>query len=154
MRRPAVDGVAGVLGIEDEGERPASPLRLVGILERGLPIGALDRVSRAVAPADARFKHRIVPRATLARRKATEDADEQRLSSEESGRLARVAGLWAMAMDVWGGEEETRAFLFRPHPLLEGRPPVDVVLGSDLRRPPSGGHPGTAAPRLGRLTKA
>lgn len=54
------------------------------------------------------------------------------LGPEASGRLARVAGLWAMAMAVWGGEEEARAFLFRPHPLLEGRPPVDVVLGSDL----------------------
>ena len=128
--RPAVDGVAGVLGVRGGDEHPASALRLATMLERGLPVGALDRVSRAVAPADARFKHRIVPRATLARRKANDD--EQRLSSEESGRLARVAGLWAMAMDVWGGEEEARAFLFRPHPLLEGRPPIDVVLGSDL----------------------
>ena len=127
--RPALDGFTDVLGVEDGDERPASPLRLVAILERGLPVGALDRVSRAVAPADARFKHRIVPRATLARRRTGEG---DRLSADESGRLARVAGLWAMAMDVWGGEEEARAFLFRPHPLLEGRPPVDVVLGSDL----------------------
>lgn len=130
--RPALHGVTGVLGVgDDEGEadRSASPLRLVRILEQGLPVGTLDRVSRAVAPADARFKHRIVPRATLARRRTGE---EERLSSEESGRLARVAGLWAMAMDVWGGEEDARAFLFRPHPLLEGRTPIDLVLGSDL----------------------
>ena len=43
-----------------------------------------------------------------------------------------MAGLWAEATDVWGGEEEARAFLFRPHPLLEGRTPIDLVLGSDL----------------------
>lgn len=127
--RPALDGVMDVLGVEDEDDRPASPLRLIAVLEQGLPTGTLDRVSRAVAPADARFKHRIVARATLARRRTREG---DRLSAEESGRLARVAGLWAMAMDVWGGEEEARAFLFRAHPLLEGRPPIDVVLGSDL----------------------
>ena len=130
--RPALDGVTGVLGVGGGDERPVSPLLLVTMLERGLPVGALDRVSRAVAPADARFKHRIVPRATLARRKTGGDEQQQRLSADESGRLVRVAGLWAMAMDVWGGEEEARAFLFRPHPLLEGRPPIDVVLGSDL----------------------
>ena len=128
--RAALDDVAGVLGVEEGDDLPASPLRLIARLEQGFPVGALDRVSRAVAPSDARFKHRIVPRATLARRKTHDD--EQRLSAEESGRLARVAGLWAMAMDVWGGEEEARAFLFRPHPLLEGRPPIDLVLGSDL----------------------
>lgn len=125
--RPALDGFTDVLGIEDD--HPTSPLRLIVALEQGLPVGALDRVSRAVAPADARFKHRIVSRATLARRRTREG---DRLSAEESGRLARVAGLWAMAMDVWGGEEEARAFLFRAHPLLEGRLPIDVVLGSDL----------------------
>ena len=128
--RAALDDVASVLGVGEGDDLPASPLRLIARLEQGFPVGALDRVSHAVAPADARFKHRIVPRATLARRKAHDD--EQRLSAEESGRLARVAGLWAMAMDVWGGEEEARAFLFRPHPLLEGRPPIDLVLGSDL----------------------
>ena len=130
--RAALDDVAGVLGVEDGDDLPASPLRLIARLEQGFPVGALDRVSRAVAPADARFKHRIVPRATLARRKTGGDEQQQRLSADESGRLVRVAGLWAMAMDVWGGEEEARAFLFRPHPLLEGRPPIDVVLGSDL----------------------
>jgi putative toxin-antitoxin system antitoxin component (TIGR02293 family) len=40
-----------------------------------------------------------------------------------------------MARDVWGGEDAARAFLFRPHPMLEGQRPVDVVLATEFGRP-------------------
>ena len=128
------DPVSEVLGI-----RPSGPLPLMSAVEMGLPLASLDRVARSVAPSDNKFAFRIVARATLARRRKAwalaNDRAEGRLSAEEGARLARLAGVWAMALDVWGGEEAARRFMFEAHPLLHGRRPVDVVLGNELGRP-------------------
>ena len=51
------------------------------------------------------------------------------MDAEESGRLARVS---TMALDVWKTDVAARAFLFRPHPMLEGQRPVDVARATDL----------------------
>ena len=80
-----------------------------------------------MAAQDARFKFRVVPKATFDRRKAA-----HRLSAEESARLARLARIWSLAREVWGSDESTRAFLFRDHPMLEDRKPVDIVLQNEL----------------------
>jgi putative toxin-antitoxin system antitoxin component (TIGR02293 family) len=63
------------------------------------------------------------------------DRANGRLSAEEGTRLVRLAGVWAMTLDVWGGEEAARRFMFEAHPLLHGRWPVDVVLENELGRP-------------------
>jgi putative toxin-antitoxin system antitoxin component (TIGR02293 family) len=108
-------------------------------VEKGLPLTSLDRVVHSVAPSDNKFAFRIIARATLARRRkalvAAKDRAEGRLSADEGARLARLAGVWAMALDVWGGEEAARRFMFEAHPLLHGRRPVDVVLENELGRP-------------------
>ena len=104
----------------------------MGEVEKGLPLSALDRVVHAVAPDDSSFAHRLVPRATLARRRAQASP---RLTPEESARVARLAAVWTFAKDVWGGDEEARGFLSRPHPELGGRRPIEVVLASELGRP-------------------
>ena len=49
--------------------------------------------------------------------------------------MARLASVWALAREVWGSDEAARDFLFRPHPMLEGRAPVDVVLANEFGRP-------------------
>ncbi len=110
-------------------KRASSPLEMIALVERGLPIAALDRLSKLVAPDDAAFKYRIVSRPTLDRRRKQAGG---RLSPEESERLARLARVWALAREVWGSDVEARAFLFRPHMMLEGRIPIDVTLGTDL----------------------
>jgi putative toxin-antitoxin system antitoxin component (TIGR02293 family) len=48
--------------------------------------------------------------------------------------LVRLAEVRAMARRVWGSEESAQAFLFRPHPMLEGRRPADVVIGGEAGR--------------------
>lgn len=58
-----------------------------------------------------------------------------RLSPEESARVARLNRVWDAALDVWGSPEAARAFLFRPHPLLAGRLPVDIVLATEFGGP-------------------
>jgi putative toxin-antitoxin system antitoxin component (TIGR02293 family) len=102
---------------------------LIDRIEKGLPVSSLERVAQLVAPTDRQFKHRIVPKASLARRQRP---GGRRLSFSESERLTRLAVIWSMARNVWGSDEAARAFLFRPHPLLEGRKPIDVTLGTEL----------------------
>ena len=121
--------VAGTLGFAEGVGHSMSAIRLIGLIEDGLPVSALDRVSLSVAPTDANFKYRIVSRATLARRRKP---GNQRLLVDEGDRLVRLARVWTFAQDVWGNEERARAFFFRSHPLLAGRLPIDVVLASEL----------------------
>ena len=131
------DTISEVLGLRVRD--PLFPMSLMHEVEKGLPLTALDRVAKAVAPGDAGFLFRMVSRATLARRRkalaTTRTATAARLSAEESARVARLAAVWALAREVWGGEAEARAFLFRPHPMLEGRRPIDVVLANEFGRP-------------------
>lgn len=129
-----VDPVSEVLGIKASGA-----LTLMSAVGEGLPLASLDRVVLSVAPADRKFAFRIVARATLARRRkavmAAKDRADGRLSAEEGTRLARLAAVWALAVEVWGGDDAARRFMFEAHPLLHGRCPVDVVLESELGRP-------------------
>lgn len=121
----ATDALARLLDIPASG-----PMPLLSAVQHGLTVYALDGVAHELAPDDKSFAFRIVPRATLARRR-----QEELLSPEESTRLARVAAVWAMALDVWGSEIEARRFMFTEHPLLEGRRPIEIVLENELGRP-------------------
>jgi putative toxin-antitoxin system antitoxin component (TIGR02293 family) len=111
--------------------RDASPLSLIAAVEKGVSVASLERLARAVAPHDGNFRFRLVPKATLARRTRA----GARLFPEESARVARLEKVWAAACDVWGGAEAARDFLFRSHPLLKGRLPIDVVLGTEFGGP-------------------
>lgn len=104
-----------------------TPLRLAGSIEQGLPLAALDRLVALLSPDDDNLRFAFVPRATLARRART-----QRLSSEESAKLARVAAVWAAARETWGSDEAARDFLNRRHMLLQDRRPLEVALATDV----------------------
>ncbi len=108
-------------------------------VEGGLPLAALDRLANTLAPGDGGFAFRLVSRATLARRRkalaTARNTVAARLSADEGARVARLASVWALARDVWGSDEAARDFLFRPHPMLEDRAPVDVVLANEFGRP-------------------
>ena len=107
-------------------------MSLVTEVEHGLSLVALDRLASAVAPGDASFPFRLVPRATLARRRKQTAA---RMSADESARVARLAEVWTLSCQVWGSEDAARGFLFRPHAMLEGRRPIEVVLANEFGRP-------------------
>ncbi|MGH6960064.1 MAG: antitoxin Xre-like helix-turn-helix domain-containing protein, partial [Dongiaceae bacterium] len=119
--------VANVLGVARPDRPLASPFELIRRIEAGLPLSALDRVMELVAPTDASFKYRVIPKASLARRR-----HDRKLTANESERLARIAGIWSFACDVWTDPEEARSFLFRPHAMLADRRPIDVVIESEL----------------------
>lgn len=111
----------------------ASRLTLAYSIENGLPVAALDQLADLVAPDDARFKFRLIPKATLERRRKS---PSKRLTSEESDRLARLAKVFSFALEIYKAPEKAREFLTRPHSMLDGKPPLDVALatspGADL----------------------
>jgi putative toxin-antitoxin system antitoxin component (TIGR02293 family) len=116
-------------------ERPRAtetPVRLADRVESGLPIATMERLAQMVAPDDLAFVYRLVPRATLARRRAQSEA---RLTIDESARVVRVWQVWDYARQVWKDDDAARRFLFKPHMLLEGRRPIDMVLVSEFGRP-------------------
>jgi putative toxin-antitoxin system antitoxin component (TIGR02293 family) len=122
----ALASVTDVLGLPGR-QAPRSPIGLVDRIENGLPVAALERVAGLIAPGDSQFKYRLVPRATYERRK-----DQKVLSPEEGTRLARLARVWSLAIDVWKGDAEARDFLFRSHAMLEDKRPIDVIIQSEF----------------------
>lgn len=121
----AFANVADVLGLAEPAEK--SVFGLISRIESGLPVKALDRLAGKLAPGDIQFKYRLVPKATYDRRKA-----RHKLSADEGEKLARLARVWSLAVEVWRDEEEARDFLFRPHAMLDDRRPVDVVIQSEI----------------------
>lgn len=121
------EAMARVLGLPGDAAAARTPFALISTIESGLPVTALERLSRLLSPNDAQFKFRFVPKATYERRKAT-----HRLSADEGTRLARVAGVWGLALDVWKTEDAARDFMFRPHAMLDDRRPVDVVIQNEI----------------------
>ncbi|MBC7729976.1 MAG: DUF2384 domain-containing protein [Microbacteriaceae bacterium] len=113
--------------VSARGRAPAG-LRLADGVAEGLPLAMLDQVVSAVSPEDDQLRYAFVPRPTLHRRLR----DGQRLSPEESARVARVGAVFTLATEVWGDEPEARAFLRRQHPLLNDRTPLDVTLATDM----------------------
>jgi putative toxin-antitoxin system antitoxin component (TIGR02293 family) len=127
MTMLAFADVADVLGLHSKEATERSPFGLISRIEDGLPFGTLDRIARLLAPNDTQFKYRLIPKATYERRKTA-----LRLSSDEGTRLARVARVWSLALDVWRTQDDARDFLFRSHPMLEDKRPIDVVIQSEI----------------------
>lgn len=103
---------------------PHSFAELDELVAHGLPKDALkSSVERFFSSADDRKKllYRIIPEATYKRRKLNLNPDE----SEKTERLARI---FATAQYVWDSEEDARAFMNTPHPMLKGITPLDVSM--------------------------
>lgn len=123
------------LGIYDPSAGSGAMLRLSDAVDDGLPLASLDRIAKSVAPDDSSFAYRLIAKATLARRRRAALQGKTTLSPEEGAKVARLAAVWAYAKDVWGSDEEARAFLFRPNAVLSMRRPIDVVLANEFGRP-------------------
>jgi putative toxin-antitoxin system antitoxin component (TIGR02293 family) len=119
--------VADLLGVKPK--KPESALTLVYSVARGLPVASLDRLASRVSPEDARrFTYRVVPKPTLERRRK----EKQPLSTEESDRLARIAKVFAFALEVFRDDAKVRRFLDSPHPMLDDKAPLEVALETGL----------------------
>jgi putative toxin-antitoxin system antitoxin component (TIGR02293 family) len=119
--------VADLLGVKPK--KAESALTLVYSVARGLPVSSLDRLASRVSPEDARrFTYRVVPKPTLERRRK----EKQPLSTEESDRLARIAKVFAFALEVFRDDAKVRRFLDSPHPMLDDKAPLEVALATGL----------------------
>lgn len=100
-----------------------SPADLERLLASGLPIGVVEHTLSYVIEdpfTRKRVKNALIPPATLKRRKVV-------LSPEESARFERVARVMAAAELAWEDHADAQRFMTTPHPLLEGRAPIDVA---------------------------
>ncbi|HEX9893469.1 MAG TPA: antitoxin Xre/MbcA/ParS toxin-binding domain-containing protein [Gemmatimonadales bacterium] len=115
--------VARILGGERMlGRRVRTLADLRELVESGLPVESLALVVAHVTGSEGaatELKHRVVPKATLHRRR-------RRLSPEESERLERLARLAALAEEVWEDPTLASEFLTSPQPQLGGERPVDL----------------------------
>jgi putative toxin-antitoxin system antitoxin component (TIGR02293 family) len=121
--------LATLLGFTPKKAQTINSLDLAEAVNHGLPVDVVELISKLIAPDDSTMRNRIVPKATLMRRQR---APGRRLSSEESGRVARLARLWAFALDVWGSPEAARRFLSEPHPLLRNRVPRELAIETEI----------------------
>jgi putative toxin-antitoxin system antitoxin component (TIGR02293 family) len=118
---------ARLLGLGTPAHPLVSELDYLDLVDHGLPVRSLERIAAVVAPTDTSFRYRIVPKASLARRKAG-----KRLSAAQSVVVARLASVWAQAVRIWKSEGAARDFLYRKHPLLGARRPIDLVLENEI----------------------
>ena len=103
---------------------PHSFAELDELVSHGLPKKALKASVDRICLNNEDRKHllyRIIPEATYKRRRAS-------LSVEESERAERLARVYATAQYVWNSDDDARAFLHAPHPMLQGRTPLDVSM--------------------------
>lgn len=104
------------------GREPASLHELRQRVSEGLPKRSVTHMARLVS-ADPKAQraviHSIVPEATFKRR-------HDRLSAAESEKTERIARIAALAFAIWG-EEDGRAFLANPHPMLGGDTPLEAA---------------------------
>lgn len=113
--------IAFVMALEPA---PHSFAELDELVAQGLPKGALKAsVDRVCKSGEERKKllYRIIPEATYKRRRT-------HLTADESGRAERLARVFATAEYVWSSEDDARAFLSTPHPMLQGHTPLDVSM--------------------------
>lgn len=103
---------------------PQSFSELDDMVRSGLPKSALrlstDHVGRTTEERKA-LLYRIVPEATYKRRR-------ERLNPDESEKAERLARVFATADYVWDSEDDAREFLNTPHPMLDGKTPLDVSM--------------------------
>ena len=119
-----ISTIENLLGVE--ARAVDTRLTLAYSIEAGLPVSALDHLAEAVAPEDTRFKFRLIPKATLERRRRS----TKRLTAAEGDRLARIAKVYAVALDIFHDPAKVREFLHRPHMMLDDKSPLDVALAT------------------------
>ena len=103
---------------------PHSFAELDELVSHGLPKNALKASVDRICLNNEDRKHllyRIIPEATYKRRR-------DKLSVEESERTERLARVYATAQYVWNSDDDARAFLHAPHPMLQGRTPLDISM--------------------------
>ena len=114
--------IARVMGLH--APETLSDLDLVERVEKGLSLASVERVADHLDPVDKTLKYKIIPRSSYARLKA----GNKRLSRDQSEKVFAMAKVVTEALRLWKGDDAAaKRFLVRPHPLLNGRTPLDIA---------------------------
>src|SRR5947209_11770106 len=108
-------------GQEVLGRNVVSGATFVETVERGLPRSAVAELKRFSHLSDSDLAA-VIPRRTL-----TSIRRARRLTPEQSDRIARTAGIAALAQRVYGDVETAREWLLTPNPALEGQVPLRLL---------------------------
>lgn len=106
-------GGAAVLGREAR-----SDVEALEMVENGLPAATIRRLQQ-LGEADLTS---IIPRRTLTHLKKSE-----RLTTEQSDRIARAAGVYQMAHETFGSPEKANAWMRQPNRVLNGKTPLALL---------------------------
>lgn len=107
-----------------------SDIEMLEALEQGLPLDALDAVIKRGWLTSEDADRVVLPRRTLAYRRK----QEQRLSPEESGRLARAARVIALAEETFADAGKAHVWMRRPNRGLGGRVPIELLQSEEGAR--------------------
>jgi putative toxin-antitoxin system antitoxin component (TIGR02293 family) len=121
---------AELLGLTKGRDRPKTAVGVISKIEEGFTVDALHALMMLVAPGDVRFRNNIVPKQTYFR--YVRSRRPRRLNKSQSATIASIAEMWAAAIRVWKTPEAARAFLNRPHQLLENKTPMEIGLTGPL----------------------
>jgi putative toxin-antitoxin system antitoxin component (TIGR02293 family) len=89
--------------------------------EEGLSKSCFLRLNEILAPEGRKFLNSLISPASLGRRK------NRRLTPCESDCIVRLSDCWLMALETFQDESKAKRFLSGPHPLLGGRPPLELA---------------------------
>lgn len=98
-----------------------SELELYNVIKQGLPYDVISAVEKQ-GIIDRSELNEFVPNRTLARRKI-----EDRLSPEESEKLARLIRIHELAVEVFGNKEKARKWLRTSNRAMSGHEPLQLT---------------------------
>lgn len=98
-----------------------SELEFIDLVERGLPLETLDEL-KALGDLSDMEMAQIIPRRALSKARRSE-----RLSPELSDRVARVAGIIALAHATFLDRERANDWLRRPNGALANKTPLSLL---------------------------
>lgn len=124
----AYDSVPELLGMTID-DRAPTPMALMRLIDEGLPRSALLAIAATIGSTPAAIIAGLKPGAARTRRK-----NKATLTPAVGAAVARLAAVWSVALEVWGDEDDARAFFNRRHRRLEGRCPLDVILQGEIGR--------------------
>ena len=108
---------------------PRSALEWIALVRHGISAGSVDAVVRVMGIGQSELSRALdIPERTLARRKK-----EGVLSSDESGKMVRLAQVIERAVEVFEDEQAALSWLKNPNAALGGSSPLsllDTELGS------------------------
>ncbi len=100
-----------------------SDFDFVRLVQDGLPTAVLEALVQRGELTPQEVEKYIIPRRTLAHRKRR----HQPLSREESDKLARVARIFAVALDTFQDRQKASAWMRRSNRELQGAAPVELL---------------------------